>query len=140
MRDFYPVAGFLQTLGDVFGDHDGAVLAPGTAERDCQITFSFMNVVWQKVNQEIRDALNKFKRLRERTDVLCDFGIASSERAELRDKMGVGQKAYVKDQVGILGHAMPESEADAGNQNISAFFLLLQELDDVRTQLVDIEF
>ena len=45
--------------------------------------------------------------------------------------MRIGQKADVKNQVGIIRHTMLESEADAGDQNVPALFLFLKEFDDV---------
>ena len=65
-------------------------------------------------------------RLRKRANVFGDPRIASGERPELGHEVRVGQEAHVEDQVGVLGNALTESEADAGHQN--AFFrrLLLE--------------
>ncbi len=127
MYNLHSVARFLQPLGNIFRDHHRAVLAAGAAEGDGQVALAFVNVMRQKIDQQLRNPLDEFAGLREGADVFCDFGIASGERAEFRDEMRVGQEADVEHQVGILGHTVPESKADAGNQNVSAFFLFLEQ-------------
>ena len=139
VRHFHPVSRFLQSLGHVFRNHYGPVLASGTAESNRQIAFAFVNVMRQKVDEQIRDALDELGGLRKRADVFCDPGMAARERAKFRHEMRVGQKTNIEDQVGIIGNAVLESEADAGNQNVFALLFFLKELIDVSPQLVHIE-
>src|SRR5713101_2111914 len=140
MYDFHSIAGLLQAFGNIFRNHHGAVLAAGTAEGDGQITLALVNVMGQKIDQKIRNALDEFACLREGADVFCDFGIASGEGAEFGNEMGVGQEADIENQVGIVGHSVPEPKTDAGDQNIPAFFFFLEQLVDVRAQFVNVEF
>jgi len=65
VRDFHPVARLLQPFGNIFRDHDGAVLTDSAAEGNGQVTLSFVNVVRQKINQQLGDALNELFGLRE---------------------------------------------------------------------------
>src|SRR5437763_1468411 len=98
-----------------------------------------MDVVRKEIDQKIRDALNEFRRLRKRANVLRHFGMASSKRTKFRHKMRIRQEADVEDQVSVVRDAVLESEAHARNQNVPALFLLLKQLDYVRAQLVNIE-
>ena len=139
MGDFNPVPRLLQPLGHIFRNHHRTMLASGAAEGDCQITFAFVDVVRQKVNQQVGDALDKFVRLRERKNVFCDLRIAPGQRPEFRDEMRVRQEADIKNQVSVIGNTVPEHEADARNQNISALFFFLKQLVNVRAQLMNVE-
>jgi hypothetical protein len=65
MQDFDAVSRTAQVLTHFFGHHDRAVLPAGAAKSDRQITFAFMNVMGQQVNQQIRDTRNEFLGLRE---------------------------------------------------------------------------
>ena len=78
--------------------------------------------------------------LGKRADVLGDARIASGQRTELGDEMRVGQEAHVEDKVGVLGNALTESEADAGDEDILFRGLFLKTLGDVRAQFVHVEF
>ena len=64
MHDFDTISGAAQVLADFLGDHDGAVLASGTTERDSQVALAFVDVVRQQIDQQIRDARNELLRLR----------------------------------------------------------------------------
>src|SRR5450432_3078600 len=135
MHYFHPVSRLAQVFGHVFRNHDGAVLAAGAAESDRQIAFPFPNVVRQKVDQQIRDALNELLGLGKRANVFRDFLVTPGELTELRHKVGIGQEANIEYEVGIVWDAMAETKAYAGNQNVLAgLLLLLEALDDMRTK------
>ena len=53
MLYLHPVLGFAQTFAYIFGDHDGATLAAGTAEGDGQIAFPLLDVVRQKIDEQL---------------------------------------------------------------------------------------
>src|SRR5689334_2289665 len=96
---------------DIFGNHHRAMLASGTAESDGQITLAFVDVMREEIDQQVGYAMNEFRRLRKRTNVFCDLGVASGEWPELGDEVRVGQKTNVEHQVSVIGHAVLESEA-----------------------------
>src|SRR5260370_36276017 len=102
MYNLHSVARFLQPLGNIFRDHHRAVLAAGAAEGDGQVTLAFVNVMGQKVDQQVGNTLDEFAGLREGADVFRDFGIASSEGTEFGNEMRVGQEADVENQVGVV--------------------------------------
>src|SRR5215472_3540530 len=139
VQHLHPISRFLQPLGHIFGDHYRPVLAAGAAESNGQIAFALVNVMRQEVNKQIRDALDELGSLRKRADVFCDLGMPARERAKFRHEMRVGEKTNIKDQIGIIGNALLESEADAGNQNVFALFFFLKELINMSAQLVHIE-
>src|SRR5215472_9058514 len=116
------------------------MLPARTTEADGQVTFALMNIVRQKIDQKLRDALNKFHRLGEGPNVLCHSRVASGERSKFRYKVWVGQEANVKDQVRVLRDAMFKAKADARYQDVLAGLFLLKGLDDVGPQLMHIEF
>ena len=118
VHNLHPVAGFPQAAADFFGDHHGAMLASSAAETDGEITFAFLDVVRQQINQKIGDALDEFARLRKRTNVFGHTRIASGEGAKFRHEMRIRQKTHVEEQVRIFGNALTEAEADAGHQNV----------------------
>src|SRR5580698_4934810 len=141
MDDFYFVSGFAQALVYVFGDHDGAMLSAGASETDGEVALAFANVVWQKVDQKFRDAVDELLCLRKRPDVFGDAGMASCERAELGNKMRVREKAHIEDKVGIVGQSVFVSKAHAGDENrLLRAGVLFEAVGQVRAQFVDIKF
>src|SRR3984885_4121112 len=68
--------------------------------------------------------------------------MASSQRTELRHEMRIGQEPHVEHQIGIVGHAVFESEADAGDENslLCARGSVLKAVGQVRAQFVNVEF
>src|ERR1700674_4189514 len=139
MHDFYAISGAAEVFAHVLGDHDGTVLSAGATEGDGQIAFAFMNVMGEQVDEKSGDARDEFPALRKRAYVLGEARIAPRQRAELGHKVGIGQKAHVKKQVGLLGVTMSESEAYAGHQDAIFRRLLLETLGDVSAKLVNIE-
>src|ERR1041384_5106109 len=69
----------------------------------------------------------------------CSLGIPPRERPELGNEVRVGKKPHIENQVRILRHSMLESEADAGNQNVSARLFFLEEFSDMAAQFVNVE-
>src|ERR1041385_1593138 len=66
--------------------------------------------------------------------------MASRVRAERRDEVGIGQKSYVEEQVGIVGHSRLVAKADNGNHDVLVRAPGGELGRDVRTQLVDVKF
>ncbi len=115
VRDLGGEASLRQRFLDLFTEHDGAVFAAGAAYRDGQITFPFADVMRDEVGEQAFDAAEKFTALRKRADVFLDFGIFPGVAAQGRDKVGVGQKADVKNEVGVRGDAVLVAKAYDGN-------------------------
>src|SRR5450631_1627860 len=120
MCDFHAISRAAKMFADFLGDHDGAVLAAGAAERDRQVALALVDVVRQQEEQIGNSARDELASLRKRADVLGNAGIAACQRPELGDEMRVGQKAYVGHHIGVLREALPESEADTRHQNFSS--------------------
>src|SRR5271168_5598349 len=65
----------------------------------------------------------------------------SSKRAKLRHKVGIGQKTDIKNQVGIVRHAVFVSKAHDRNQNrLLRSRLLFEAVGQVRPQLMNVKF
>src|SRR6266478_2871965 len=137
--DFYTVSGLAQVLARVFGDHHAAVPTAGAAEADGQVALPFLYIVRQQIDQEVRDAGDEFLRLGERADEPGDARVAAGQGAELGNEMRVGQEADVKDQIGVFGHTVLETEADAGDQDVFVGRLFLEAFGQVRPQFMDVE-
>src|SRR5215470_3987219 len=141
MHHFHFISTLPQSLPDVFGNHDRAMLPSGAAETDRQIALSLANVMREEVDEEIRDATDEFLRLRKRPDVLGDTRMPSCQRPELGYKVRIGQEANVEHQVSVVGHSMFESEAHARNKNgVTRARLLLEAVGQMGAQLVDVKF
>src|SRR5258708_13455588 len=139
MDHLHPVSRLPQIPGDIFGNHDRTMLSPSATETNSQEGVGFMGGVGEQVYQQIGDTLDEFLGLRERADILRHSRVASCQRAKFWHKVRVGQESYVKDQVGILGHAMTKAETHARDED--AFFarLLAETLSNVSPQFMDIE-
>src|SRR5713101_7696926 len=139
MLHLHPVLSFAQAFAYLLRNHDGAVLASGAAEGDGQVAFAFLDVVGQQIYEQLRDARDELLGLGKRPDVPCDLRISSGERAELGDEVGIGEKADVEEQIGVIGHSMFEAETDTRHQDVLVRFVLAKTGGDVRPQLMDIE-
>ena len=140
MNNLDAVSGAAKMLADIFSDHDGTVLTSCATEGDGQVALAFVNVMGQQVDQQIGDAGNKLLRLREGADIFRDTRVASGERAEFRNKVWIGQKANIEDQIGIFRNTVAESEAYAGHEDALLGRLLLKSLVDMGAQFVNVEF
>lgn len=136
---FYFVACFGKAFFYVFGNHHGAVLATSAAKANCQVTLPFTDVMGNQINQQFRDTIDKFLRLGKRTNVFGYLRMAPSKRPELGNKVRVGKKAHIEEQINIVRNAGLVTEADAGNQDILVSFAGRELIGNVGAQLVDIE-
>src|SRR3954465_5397180 len=91
--DAYLVSGFLQVLSDVLRDHHRAMLSAGAAEADRQVALPFIHVMRQKIDQQLRDALDELARLGKGLHVADNLGMASGERAKFRNEVRIGKEA-----------------------------------------------
>ena len=139
MHDFHPVTGAPQAFPHVFGNHHRAMLSSRTSKRDRQITLSFMDVMWKKVDEKIRDSLDELTALREGANVACHFRIASRKRPELWNKVRIRQEPHVKDKVSIFRNPMSKPEAHARDQEVFAGLLFFESLRDIGPKFVNIE-
>src|SRR5271165_711053 len=121
-----------------FREHDGSVFASGTAESDGQVAFAFLNIVGDQIGEQALDAAEKFSGLRKGANVAANFGILAGERPQAGDKVRIGKKAHVEDQVGVGGHPKTIAEAyDAQHQG--AMVGILETLGDEVAEFVDVE-
>src|SRR5579872_1167099 len=93
------------------------MLPAGAAETYCEIAFALVNVMGQKVNEQIGNAADEFLGLRKGTNVFSNAGIASGERTKFGNKVRIGQEADVEDEVRFFGNSVAIAEAHAGDQN-----------------------
>src|SRR5437868_13597018 len=85
--------------------------------------------------------MNEFCRLWKRPDVLRHSRMPSGQWPEFRHEMWIRKEADIEYQVGILGHSVFEPKADARHEDVLVRGRLLFKLiNDMRAQLVDIEF
>jgi len=138
VRDFSGEAAFGERFLDLFAEHDGAVFAAGAADGDGQVAFAFADVMRDEVSEQTFDAAEKFSALGKRADVLLDFGILAGVAAQGGDKVGVGQKANVENEVGVRGNTVFVAEADDGDQH-GAVVGIFEALGDEVAKLVDVE-
>src|SRR5690348_15350987 len=92
VRYLDPISRLAQTLANIFGDHDRAVLAAGAADGDGQVALAFVDVVRQQIYQQVGDALQKFRGLRKRPNIACHPGMTTSQRAKFRHEVRIGQE------------------------------------------------
>ena len=88
------------------------MLATRAPEPYGQITLAFSDVVRQQVLQQPGDTIQELFGLREAAYEPGNLRIFSGLVAKLRNKMRIGQKANIKNQIGIERHAILESEAE----------------------------
>ena len=139
MRYFDAVSGAAKVLADFFGDHHGAMLSTGASESDRKITFSFVDVMRQQIDEKIGNARDELSGLGKGTDIFGDLRIAARQRTKLGNEVRIGEKANIENEIGVFRNSLAKPEADGGYKN--AFFrrLFVKTLVDVRTQLVHIE-
>src|SRR5580704_7608682 len=81
--DFDAVSGAAKVLADFFGDHHGAMLSTGASESDRKITFSFVDVMRQQIDEKIGNARDELSGLGKGTDIFGDLRIAARQRTKL---------------------------------------------------------
>ena len=138
MRDLGGEAALLEGLFDLLGEHDGAVFAAGATESNRQIAFAFANVMRNEVGKKALNAAEKLPGLRERTDVLLDFGILAGIAAKAGNEMGIGQETDVEDEIGVRRDAKLVAETHDGHEH-RTLVGILETLGDEVAQLVDVE-
>src|SRR2546421_5052431 len=114
------------------------MLAPGTADSDGQVAFSFLNIMRNQIRQQPFDAFQELRGLRKGADVAANLGILSRVPAKPRHKVRVGKKAHVKNEIGIAGRPKAVSEADHGNEH-GPLIGILEALDHKMAQLMHVE-
>src|SRR5919109_1260983 len=114
MNHFGGVAALRKHFLDRFRQHHRTMLSPRAAKSDSQIAFAFPNVMRNQIGKEAFDPLQEFAGLGERANVLADLWVRTVVRAQSRNKMRIGKKAHVKDEVGIGRNAIAIAEADDG--------------------------
>src|SRR5215469_7192733 len=126
-------------LPDLIGDHHGPVMAARAAEADSEIALAFVNVVRQKVIQQIRDAGDELAGLRERPDVFRDGRILPRQLFEFRDVIRVRKEPHVEHQVAVGWESVPEAETRDVNEDARFVFVARELLPDEMPQIVNVE-
>ncbi|ERE10059.1 hypothetical protein O166_05695 [Pseudogulbenkiania ferrooxidans EGD-HP2] len=104
----------------ILDDVHRAVLAAGAADGHCQVAAVFLAVAGQPLGDHRLDVgyhLGHFLVAGEEVD---DGLVAAGERAQLRIVIGIGQAAGVKDEIGVLRHAMLEAERFEDQRQLAA--------------------
>ena len=116
MQDLCRKAVLRQRAPYRFGEHHGTVPSACAAERDRQVAFPFPDIVRNQKIKQAFDAAQKFARLRERPDVARHALVLAGKTPQLRNKMGIRQKAHIENQVGVHRHAVAIAETHERNQ------------------------
>src|SRR5690348_9695602 len=138
VRDLGGEAALLEGLFDLLGEHDGAVFAAGATESNRQIAFAFANVMRNEVGKKALNTAEKLAGLRERTDVLLDFGILACIAAKARDEVRIWQETDVENEIGVRRNAKLVAKTDDGHEH-RTLVGILEALGDEVAQLVDVE-
>jgi len=141
MGRFGPIPCCPESLLQFFCNHHGSMLTTRAANSYGEIALALVNIVGQQKRQHIGNFVQKFPGLGKLTDVLRHLGMLSSQRAELRDKVGVRKKPNIKDEIRIARD--PVLEAETGDRNSEIAVVLTystRELGiDVRPKFMHIE-
>ncbi len=116
------------------------MLAAGTAESECEIAFPFVDVVGQKEEKQIGDAVEKLTRLRKADDVILNLGVLPGQVPELRNEVRVRQKTHIENQIGVERNPFLVSKADRGDEQALAVIFANELVLNVSAELVDVEF
>src|SRR5579859_7536374 len=91
-------------------------MAPArTPKRNGQIAFALSDVMRNEIGQKGLDAAKEFTRLRKRPDVACHFRVLPRKLTQSRNKVRVGQKTHIENQVGIGRQSIAIAEAHHRN-------------------------
>src|SRR5512143_2475789 len=82
MRFLDAIAGLAQAFAQLVGDHHAAMVPAGAAEGNGEVALPFLNVVRQKIDQQVRDALDELLGLRKGPDVASHTGILAGKLLE----------------------------------------------------------
>src|SRR5579859_3940891 len=107
-----------QQLFYFFRNKDGAMLASSAAKANGQIALAFAHIMRDQIDQQRGDAVNKFLCLWERPNILRDLRMSSGIRAKRWDEVWIRQKAHIKQQISIIGHAGLVAKANDRNHNV----------------------
>src|SRR5215469_2697563 len=84
-----------------FGERHRAMASTRASESHREITFSLGNVIRKQIADQALKAAHELTGLRERANVTRHARILAAEGAKARNKMRIGEKAHVENQIGI---------------------------------------
>src|SRR5258708_19114459 len=116
------------------------MMAAGAPKRDRQIALALANVVWNQIDQQFGDPIHKFDRLRKRSDVPRDIGMAAGELLELRNVVRVRKKAHVENQIAVSGNSVAITETGDVDSDLRFFAIAPKGVLDRTPELVHVEF
>src|SRR2546427_11483142 len=79
MNHFRRISVLFECSSDGFGKHDGAVPAARAAQGDCQVAFSFADIVRYQIGQQSFHPSQKLGCLRKRTQIADDPSVLAGE-------------------------------------------------------------
>src|SRR5437870_12920634 len=117
VREFGPVALARQSLADLLGQRDRAVTPTGASNRHGQVTLPLANVMREEIKEQVHEPRDEFLRLREARHEAANGSVPAGLALELRNVVGIGEKAHVENQVCVWRNAEPKPEGDDGEQD-----------------------
>src|SRR5580704_2406079 len=92
----------------------------------------------QQEEEELGDAVQKFRCLGKVSDVFRHLGMTPGQVAELRHKMRVGQEPDIEDQISLERHPVLVAETDGRDQQVLVRIAALELLQNVSAQLMHV--
>ena len=99
MPGFDAVPLLTEALLNLLCNHDRAMLSPGTAKGNSQVTLALLNVVRKQEEQEIGGAVQKLPRLGKLPNIGCHLGMLARQSPELGNEMRIGKEADIENQI-----------------------------------------
>src|SRR5258706_4526295 len=121
-----------------FAEHYGPMFAACASDRNSEIAFAFLNVMRNQIGEQAFDAFKELAGLRERTNVTANFRIFAGEAPQPGNKMRIGKKADVENQICVGGHAVAIAKAHDRNEH-GALVWIFETFGDEAAEFVDVE-
>jgi len=103
MHNLHPVLCFAQTFAYLLRNHDRAIAATGAAKGDGQVALAFLDVVWQQIYEQLRDALDELLVWGNDRMYLATFGSRPVSGRNAGMKWGLGRKRTSKSKSASSG-------------------------------------
>src|SRR5216117_1178016 len=100
------------------GNHDGPMPAARATDRNGQIGLAFLFELGKEEVDKIINMIQKRARGFVRVHVLDYIRVCARIRFEVRNKVRIGKKPNVKDQIGIDGYAVLKAETHKRDQKV----------------------
>src|SRR5258706_4013395 len=121
-----------------FAEHCGPMFAAWSSDRNSEIALAFLNVMRNQIGEQAFDAFKELAGLRERTNVTANFRIFAGEAPQPGNRMRIGKKADVENQICVGGHAVAIAKAHDRNEH-GALVWIFETFGDEAAEFVDVE-